>query len=129
MKQISAERRVKVMQHIYSITSVKILKHWCQVVAAKGLCMYRAMPTVWSSLAPRRDLKYDLSILSCPVALISGGSDSLIDAHAAREAVEEVCVHAHIEPDYEHMDLLWADNMPEKIFPVLSSLLEKYNVE
>ena len=37
-------------------------------------------------------------------------------------------VEAHYESEYEHMDFLWADNAPKKVFPKIIDFLSKHAV-
>jgi lysosomal acid lipase/cholesteryl ester hydrolase len=137
--RISRDRKRDLFQHVYSPSSVKIVVHWFQMIVEGRLCYYK--PFTWSSvfgrLFRRADDKsidgvnerpaYDLSKISCPVAAIAGASDHVINPFPIESAVQK-CVKMHIEPDYEHLDLIWADDAHEKIFPAVIDALKTYNL-
>jgi hypothetical protein len=98
------------------------------MVNAKKLCMFKPPMTYWNGFTPRKKLPYDLSIVSCPVAVIAGGSDYLVQPDVVRSSVKK-CVLTHIEPNYEHLDVIWADTAPSLIFPIVLNMLETYSAE
>ena len=110
LAQISLPRQARLFQHIYSPTSTRTIAHWFQIINQKRLCTFDGMAV------------YDLTLIRCPVAVFAGGSDRLIDPAALCSVAKNV-VHYHCEPDYEHLDLLWADSAPERIFKPLMDLL------
>jgi hypothetical protein len=81
--------------------------------------------TFFSSFTPRKSLPYDLSIVSAPVAVFCGELDRLIEPFAVKEQVKN-CLFTHVEPSYEHLDLIWADDVASKIFPLILKTLEKF---
>ena len=32
----------------------------------------------------------------------------------------------HVEPKYEHLDMIWADDLPSTIYPRILGLLDQY---
>lgn len=81
--------------------------------------------TFWSSLTPRKSLPYDLTIINCPVAVIAGEKDMIIQPYAVQERVSS-CLETRIIPEYEHMDLLWADSVKDQVIPVVIEMIRKY---
>jgi len=57
------------------------------------------------------------------VAILSGSLDTLIVPSALRDKVGERCILYHIEKDYEHLDLIWADDAKENIFKRILKLI------
>ena len=79
-----------------------------------------------TKFTPRKSLPYDLSIISCPVAIIAGAEDTLVNAEALTKQIKK-CVYVHTEPLYEHLDLIWADTAATNIFPKIVDLIKKYS--
>ena len=71
---------------------------------------------------------YEISDISTKVAVFAGGADALIDPHFIEEELTKNGNHisTYIEPSYEHLDLLWADDAHSKIFPKIIQLLKKH---
>ncbi|CAE7621701.1 unnamed protein product [Symbiodinium microadriaticum] len=69
---------------------------------------------------------YDISSIDCPVAILYGGADKLIDARVAVDKLHK-CVYVHEEPLYEHLDMIWADTASTNIFPKVVDLLALYH--
>jgi lysosomal acid lipase/cholesteryl ester hydrolase len=111
-KNISPERRAHLFQYIYSPSSIVLVRHWFQIIRSGRL----------EGFDGRR---YDLSGIKCPVAIIAGEEDKLIVPETLRDTVSQ-CVLFHIEPGYEHLDLLWADNSSLKIFPLVLEVIAKF---
>jgi len=69
--------------------------------------------------------KMDLSRVKCPVSLIYGDLDLIIDAEALRKQLDpSVLRHVQKVEGYEHMDALWAVDAPTTVFPLISRLLQ-----
>lgn len=120
---ISAERREQLFQHVYSFSSVKCVSHWFQLIRHGKLAMFQDR----FASNGRHTLNYELTKIRCPIALFYGGRDELVDAQAvAQELGPRRIVKNHCEPRYEHLDMLWADDAYEKIFPGVIQLLTDY---
>jgi hypothetical protein len=63
--------------------------------------------------------------VNCPIAIFAGDADGLIDTHDI-DAHTPNCIFAHIEPGYEHLDVLWADTAPSHIFPKIVKVLRTH---
>lgn len=121
-KQIAVDRRALLFQHIYSSSSVKCVEHWFQIISSRRLSPFSNSHT--SSPASRHSASaYDLSLITCPVAIFSGGDDKLVLPEALREGVKN-CVFYHVEQGYEHLDLIWADTAKSAIFSKLVKLID-----
>jgi lysosomal acid lipase/cholesteryl ester hydrolase len=125
-KNISSDNLIKYYQHVYSSSSVKIIVHWFQMLNAGGLCMFQpAAKGLFSKLnciPNRKCLYYDVSIITAPVGVIAGGSDTLIAPLAAQEAIPN-CVGTRIIPEFEHLEVIWADTFKETVFPHIMNFL------
>jgi lysosomal acid lipase/cholesteryl ester hydrolase len=71
-------------------------------------------------------VEYDLSRLKVPVALFYGGKDTVIDIPELLKVLPNV-VRLQKEDSYEHLDCIWADSAPAKVFPQVVSLLKAYS--
>lgn len=125
-KNLAVEARPQLFEHGFSFSSVKIVVHWFQIINNPSRRLARFQPRGSHNGKPSASEKYyDLSAITCPVASIGGGADNLVDASVTADLVS-ACVYCHVEPTYEHLDLIWADNAPEVIHPKVLQLLEKF---
>lgn len=115
--------------HLYSMTSVKCVVHWFQIIRASRFQFYddfpippRFTPHSHSHVAP----PYPTKQITCPIAYFYGGSDTLSDMDSFFQQLPQP-VFAKEVPHYEHLDFLWADDLPHLVFPELTALLRKYN--
>jgi hypothetical protein len=73
----------------------------------------------------QRTKKCSFSNITGPVASLCGSKDGIVDPTAVQEMVPN-CVLSHIEPEYEHLDMIWADDVKKKIFTLVLGLLKQY---
>jgi lysosomal acid lipase/cholesteryl ester hydrolase len=101
-REISIERRLTLYQFVYSLSSVQCVSHWFHVLGQNDgkLCSFGAGGT-------GGDGDYDITRITCPVAVLSGERDYIIDASVVPTAVRR-CVHAHVQGNYEHLPCLFA---------------------
>lgn len=146
-ENISSQRRVEFFQFCYSPSSVKCVNHWFQIiqhgsfrsynheVVHKGQRLERDRASLRTPHHSRqcqesRALSYDLrQPINCPIAIFYGGSDTLItrNIHEVLHEMSDSIKFLHCEPSYEHLDMIWADNAHEKIFPKMIEQLDKYH--
>jgi lysosomal acid lipase/cholesteryl ester hydrolase len=75
-KNISIDRQAHFFQNIFTSTSSKVIRHWFQILNSGRLEPYRQKCWGWRYIfriekeAPR--ISYDLSRISCPVAVFAG---------------------------------------------------------
>jgi lysosomal acid lipase/cholesteryl ester hydrolase len=79
------------------------------------------------------DVKYhfrsgQMPQMDCPVALFYGGQDTLIveNIHEVLEDLQASLQYHHCEPSYEHLDMIWADNAHQKIFPKIIEQMKQH---
>ncbi|EWM22168.1 triglyceride lipase-cholesterol esterase [Nannochloropsis gaditana] len=77
--------------------------------------------------APAVPVEYDLKRLRVPVAVFYGGKDTVIDISALRDVLP-ACIRWHMEPEYEHLDMIWADTAKDNVFPELVKLLHEATI-
>uniref|UniRef100_I2CQR1 Esterase / lipase n=1 Tax=Nannochloropsis gaditana (strain CCMP526) TaxID=1093141 RepID=I2CQR1_NANGC len=119
--QVSAARKVGLYQHIFSYASVKTVVQWFQLIRLRRLAFYSD-----DSNRNRVPVEYDLKRLRVPVAVFYGGKDTVIDISALRDVLP-ACIRWHMEPEYEHLDMIWADTAKDNVFPELVKLLHEYS--
>lgn len=110
LHQISLARRAQLFEHIYSPISTRTITHWFQTIASKKMATFDG------------SFVYDLTKITCPVAIFAGANDALVDSTALRDLAAHVVMY-HSEPGYEHLDLIWADTAKERIFRPLLQVL------
>lgn len=114
---ISPLRQHRMFQHIFSPSSVKCVQHWFQICEQVQLRPYHHGRHV--------SLECCFSRISCPVAAVCGDRDGLIDIHAV-PCLLPSCVFSHIQPKYEHLDIIWADDACSEIFPYIVSIIDRF---
>ncbi|PNH05827.1 Lipase member K, partial [Tetrabaena socialis] len=103
-----------VMRFLPSGTSVQNMEHWGQ--------------EAYNSAVPP---SYDLGSIATPLALFSGGHDSLADPGdvallaAALQPRGAVRLH-HFEPDYGHLDFGVGEDAADRIYPALLNFLQQH---
>eukprot|EP00904_Undaria_pinnatifida_P003045 jgi/Undpi1/12741/HiC_scaffold_6.g02409.m1 len=115
--QMSPSRKLEVYPHIYSYSSVKCVVHWFQMMCSGKLCMFADAPA--SQYVP---VIYDVSKVSCPVAIVYGGSDYLVEVEALKATLPNVVMSIR-EEKYEHLDTMWADTAKDNVFPRVEALI------
>ena len=55
----------------------------------------------------------------CRVLVFAGGADALIDWQVLEGGVRGLPCAVHVVPGYEHLDPLWADSAPERVFRLI----------
>ena len=66
---------------------------------------------------------YDVSAITCPIAVFAGSNDHLIDPMYIQNN-NTSCILTHIEEGYEHLDMIWADSAHKKIFPKIVEVVD-----
>lgn len=75
-------------------------------------------------------VQFQPSSIQCPLALFYSTEDSLVDAEKLLEILAEKGISSHCVTKlngYEHMDLIWANDAPEKVFEPLVKILKAGN--
>ncbi|GAO50359.1 alpha/beta-hydrolase [Saitoella complicata NRRL Y-17804] len=123
----SFAQKVVSYNHLYSFTSVKALVHWFQIIRSQKFQMYDDDSSLSLSLTSQfyRVARFPTKNIHTPIALIYGGSDSLVDINAMLRELPRHTV-AHEIPKYEHLDLIWADDVDELVFPHVFDILKNF---
>jgi pimeloyl-ACP methyl ester carboxylesterase len=144
---ISKERRPMLFKSIFSPSSVKGIKHWFQMVKAQELIRYHDkldneiydnnvdnflhnvdpyMKILKEHYQSKKSL-YDLNNIECKIAVIAGDEDKLIDPYIVQKKIKN-CLVTYVIKNYEHLDLIWADDANILVFPKILKLLEKEKI-
>ncbi|CAM9367016.1 unnamed protein product [Ascophyllum nodosum] len=117
---VSMKRKFELYPHIYSYTSVKCVVHWFQMMYSGRLCMFAD-----SSAAQYIPVTYDVRRISCPVVLVHGGSDQLVEVETLKDTLPNLVVSIR-EEAYEHLDTMWADTAKDTVFPKVEALIRRF---
>jgi len=123
--QLDPKEKPVLYSHIYSYSSVKTLVHWFQITRSRRFQMYDGYHRPVhdkSSYASYVLPCYKPSTIRCPIALFYGGRDTITDMETVLSSVPEN-TYVHKEELYEHIDLIWAENAPLKIFSKVLQLM------
>ncbi|CAM9436249.1 unnamed protein product [Discosporangium mesarthrocarpum] len=121
-KSDKARKRTKLQlyPHIYSFSSVKCVMHWFQMIDSGRLAMFSDSPP--TQFVP---VTYDLPRVTCPMALVYGGSDHLVEVGRLAKLLPNV-VMLHRQDGYEHLDTMWGDSAKDDIFPKVEALIREH---
>lgn len=131
---ISPNQKAIGYPHLFSPSSVKSVVHWFQIINNKRFQMYdeglvSTLTTLTSTnLKVHRVAPFPVQTISTPIYLVYGKSDMLIDIVPTRKALTSCNEIEAIGIDtYEHMDVLWARDVEEKVFKPVIEKIDKYN--
>jgi len=123
--QIDDAEKPLLYSHIYSYSSVKALVHWFQITRLKRFQMFdgRISPLNTNSyLLPT----YQPNRIACPIAVFYGGKDTIPEMDILlTEVQDKTANYIHMEPEYEHLDFIWAVTAPENIYTKVSKLVNQ----
>jgi hypothetical protein len=79
------------------------------------------IPALLRSVVPQ----YDVTTIRVPIAVFTGGRDTVIDPSRLIGMLPPSTV-VHHEEDYEHLDFLWADSAKDRVFPLITEFLKRH---
>ncbi|KAL2884974.1 putative lipase C16A3.12c [Ceratocystis lukuohia] len=133
-RNISESQKLAAYPHLYSYTSTKSVVHWFQIIRNKTFQMYdddvaaMHMPLAGlqgSASKYTRVARYPTRNIKTPIALVYGGSDSLVDIRVMLRELPDSTVATEV-PHYEHLDFLWATDVDQKVFTHVFDALDKF---
>ncbi|KAF2482748.1 Alpha/Beta hydrolase protein [Neohortaea acidophila] len=128
---ISAHQKLAAYPHLYSFTSTKSVVHWFQIIRNGKFQMFDDEVSTPMSLNQGskyyKVAKFPTRNIRTPIVLVYGGSDSLVDIKLMLKELPRHTV-ARCIPKYEHLDLLWASDVHELVFPHVLEALDSYAV-
>lgn len=131
MKNITPHQKLAAYPHLYSFTSTKSVVHWFQIIRNGTFQMYDDEVSTPLSLSQGskyyKVAKFPTRNIRTPIVLVYGGSDSLVDIKLMLKELPKHTVARGI-PKYEHLDLLWASDVDQLVFPHVLEALDSYAV-
>ncbi|KKK25174.1 hypothetical protein P175DRAFT_0430119 [Aspergillus ochraceoroseus IBT 24754] len=130
-RNISRPQKLAGYLHLFSFTSTKSVVHWFQIIRNKNFQFYDdeiyAPFSVVASERFYKPVKYPTKNIKTPIVLLYGGSDSLVDINVMLKELPRGTIAKQI-PKYEHLDFLWASDVPELVFGHVFDSLERYSL-
>ena len=124
--------------HLYSYASVKSVVHWFQIMRNAKFQMYdddvqRVMlirrahhrPAGVTAYAPAR---FPTRNIVSPIVLLYGDADSLVDVDVMLHELPKRNTQARRLRGYEHLDVIWGDNVHKDVIPHVVSALREHAV-
>lgn len=129
MANIAPHQKLAAYPHLYSFTSTKSVVHWFQIIRNGKFQMFDDEVTGPGSFSTGskyyKVAKFPTRNIKTPIVLVYGGSDSLVDINLMLKELPKHTV-AKCVPKYEHLDLLWASDVEELVFPHVLEALNSY---
>ncbi|KAK5719492.1 cholesterol esterase [Elasticomyces elasticus] len=126
---ITAHQKLAAYPHLYSFTSTKSVVHWFQIIRNGTFQMYDdevSTPlAVGNGSQYYKVAKFPTRNIKTPIVLVYGGSDSLVDIKLMLKELPRHTIAQEIKK-YEHLDLLWASDVDELVFPHVLEALDSY---
>ncbi|KAI8368153.1 Alpha/Beta hydrolase protein [Radiomyces spectabilis] len=132
-RNMTAEQKLVSYQHLYSLTSVKSLVHWFQIIRTGRFQMYDEVPSRIPYHSPNvvRDHippKFPTKQISTPIAVFYGNSDSLVQFDVLVADLPPLAYVKAIE-SWEHLDFLWGKDIEHLLYPDILKLLRHFNAQ
>jgi len=114
-------------------TSVQNMNHWGQMTRKDNFCHYDYVRRHENEkhYGQAHPPCYDLSQMSAPVALFSGGIDTLADPTDVADTISQLnpdmIVYNTQIPYYDHLDFVWGMDAHTVLYPQILSLLDQYS--
>ena len=129
-RNITPHQKLAAYPHLYSFTSTKSVVHWFQIIRNKSFQMYDDDVQAPFSVGVRdryyKVAKFPTRNIKTPIVLVYGGSDSLVDINVMLKELPRHTVAKEI-PHFEHVDLLWAEQVDSLVFPHVFDALNFYS--
>lgn len=129
-KNMAMSQKLAAYPHLYSFSSTKSVVHWFQIIRTKSFQMWddsvNPPLTVGSVSKYTKVHKFPTRNIKTPIALLYGGSDSLVDITVMLKELPSHTIATEI-PHYEHLDFLWAREVDTLVFPHVFDALESFS--
>ncbi|KAK3719912.1 cholesterol esterase [Vermiconidia calcicola] len=129
MRNITPHQKLAAYPHLYSFTSTKSVVHWFQIIRNGTFQMFDDEVSTPLSLSQGskyyKVAKFPTRNIRTPIVLIYGGSDSLVDINLMLKELPRHTVAREVRK-YEHLDLLWASDVDQLVFPHVLEALQWY---
>lgn len=118
------DRKSRLYPHLFSLSSVKTVVHWLQIAACDRFQQYDENQNFDKGYRGILPQAYPVSQIACKMACFYGGADTLTDLHWLLGQLPPGTIQERIE-EYEHLDLIWAADAHEKVFPRVVHVLHE----
>ncbi|EEB09578.2 triglyceride lipase-cholesterol esterase [Schizosaccharomyces japonicus yFS275] len=128
LANITQEQKICGYAHLYSFSSVKSCVHWLQIMQNSRFQLYDDDLKVIGGYDSRHYhvAHFPTRNIKCPITVVWGKEDTLVDMEIMLAALPPQSKDFGID-GYEHLDMLWAKDVKEKVFPIVFSSLEELN--
>ncbi|EIW80839.1 triacylglycerol lipase [Coniophora puteana RWD-64-598 SS2] len=130
-RNIAPEQKLAAYAHLYSFASVKSVVHWFQIMREAAFQMYDddvsafVSPHAPGAYRAYRPARFPTKNISTPVVLLYGDADSLVDIDVMLKELPAHTIAKRLR-GYEHLDILWGQNVDEDVIPEVLNALGKY---
>ncbi|KAI0060489.1 alpha/beta-hydrolase [Artomyces pyxidatus] len=125
-RNISPTQKLAAYAHLYSFASTKSVVHWFQIMRTGRFLMYDDDPYVRSVRSGYRPAAFPTRNIATNVVLLYGDSDSLVDIATMRHELPAHRVTARALRGYEHLDVLWGENVHIDVIPEVVRALREH---
>lgn len=132
-RNIAPAQKIAAYAHLYSFASTKSVVHWFQIMRNAAFQMYDDDVQSHSPSAQRqgrgstrfyyRPARFPTRNISAPVVLLYGTNDSLVDIDVMMRQLPERTIAKPLV-GYEHVDILWGENVGRDVIPEVLKALE-----
>lgn len=125
---ISQNQKIASYAHLYSFASVKSVVHWFQIMRNGAFQMYDddvLSPITRTSVSSYRPARFPTRNIVTPIVLLYGDTDSLVDIDVMLAELPEHTIARRLH-NYEHLDVLWGNQVDKDVIPEVLLALEKY---
>ncbi|KAG2220893.1 hypothetical protein INT45_013022 [Circinella minor] len=131
-RNMTPDQKLVSYQHLYSLTSVKSLVHWFQIIRTGRFQMFDELPSrlpyhTANAVADHVPPRFTTKQIKTPIAIFYGGSDSLVDFDVLSADLPAPLAYVKAIKHWEHLDFLWAEKIEDIVFPDILKLLEHFN--
>ena len=137
-RNIPELQKLAAYPHLYSSASVKSVVHWFQIMRNAKFQMYdddvqrvmliRRAPGSPSGVTAYAPARFPTRNIVAPVVLLYGDRDSLVDIDVMLRELPKKNVRARRLHGYEHLDVIWGDNVHKDVIPHVVSALREHAV-
>ncbi|KZV77036.1 triacylglycerol lipase [Peniophora sp. CONT] len=122
---ITPLQKMAAYAHLYSFASTKSVVHWFQIMRHGRFLMYDddAYGSRGRSYCP---VRFPTRNIATHIVLMYGDTDSLVDIDVMRASLPDHNVAVHRLHGYEHLDVLWGENVHKDVFPGVLESLRKH---
>ncbi|KAL0956251.1 hypothetical protein HGRIS_002405 [Hohenbuehelia grisea] len=127
---ITMSQKIAAYAHLYSFASVKSVVHWFQIMRNGAFQMYDDDVTTITrtSISSYRPARFPTKNIVTPIVLLYGDSDSLVDIEVMMDQLPPHTIARRLH-GYEHLDILWGENVHVDVIPHVLDSLGKFQTE